>query len=226
MAMPIMLTSRDIRYGACVAIGSANGGSQMRVGNGADLVLHVDDLRLPLPPRVLHHPRLDHVEHVGVAIVVVADVLLVQLAAAAPPRTASRRCFVIPVGDHLMPVRIDRRPQHQHDVVEDARDLRIVGLRQQIVGELHRVLRAGDFGRVQPAVDVHEGLAFPRQRVRLGFTQPRRAAPAAARSRDSDRLREVGRRRDRAPVSRCAPASTCRPRIIVMRSLAASSFWK
>jgi hypothetical protein len=36
IAMPMVLTSRDIRNGACDAIGSANGGSQMRVGNGDD----------------------------------------------------------------------------------------------------------------------------------------------------------------------------------------------
>ena len=34
IAMPIMLISREIRYGACVAIGSAKGGSQIRVGKG------------------------------------------------------------------------------------------------------------------------------------------------------------------------------------------------
>jgi hypothetical protein len=76
--MPIMLSWLDTMPGACVAIGSANGGSQMRVGNGRRLMVHVDDVRLPLPPRVLHHARLDHVEHVGVAVVVVADVLLIE----------------------------------------------------------------------------------------------------------------------------------------------------
>ena len=46
---------------------------------GRRLVLHVDDLRLPLAPRALNDARLDHVEHVRIAVVVVADVLLVQL---------------------------------------------------------------------------------------------------------------------------------------------------
>jgi hypothetical protein len=36
IAMPIMFTSRDIRKGASLPIGSENGGSQMRVGNGDD----------------------------------------------------------------------------------------------------------------------------------------------------------------------------------------------
>ena len=34
MAMPIVLTVRDIRGGAWEAIGSAKGGSQIRVGKG------------------------------------------------------------------------------------------------------------------------------------------------------------------------------------------------
>ena len=36
IAMPIMLTSRESRYGASRPTGSENGGSQMRVGNGPD----------------------------------------------------------------------------------------------------------------------------------------------------------------------------------------------
>ncbi len=36
MAMPIMLTSRDMMNGASMPTGSENGGSQMRVGNGPD----------------------------------------------------------------------------------------------------------------------------------------------------------------------------------------------
>ena len=36
MPMPIMFTVRDISAGTRGAIGSANGGSQMRVGNGDD----------------------------------------------------------------------------------------------------------------------------------------------------------------------------------------------
>jgi hypothetical protein len=34
--MPIMLSSLDIIGGASIAIGSANGGSQIRVGNSDD----------------------------------------------------------------------------------------------------------------------------------------------------------------------------------------------
>ena len=34
MAMPIVFTSRDMMGGALLPMGSAKGGSQMRVGNG------------------------------------------------------------------------------------------------------------------------------------------------------------------------------------------------
>jgi hypothetical protein len=40
--------------------------------------MYVDDLGFPLPPGVFDHARLDHVEHVGVAVVVVPDVFLVE----------------------------------------------------------------------------------------------------------------------------------------------------
>ena len=124
IAMPIMFTSRDIRHGACVR-------DRLRERRQPDarrkrrrLMVHVDDVRLPLPPRVLHHARLDHVQHVGVAVVVVADVLLIE--------TRHRRRRVrraeprhVPVGHHLMAVGIDRRPQHQDHVVENRRDLRL-----------------------------------------------------------------------------------------------------
>jgi hypothetical protein len=98
---------------------------------GTRLMMHVDDLRLPLPPRVLEHARLDHVEHVGVAVVVVADVLLIQ---ARQPRQLVRRADVlhVPLGDHLLAVRIDRRPQHEDDVVENRFD----------VGSLARLTRS------------------------------------------------------------------------------------
>jgi hypothetical protein len=35
MVIPMVFTSRDISGGARLAMGSANGGSQMRVGKGA-----------------------------------------------------------------------------------------------------------------------------------------------------------------------------------------------
>ena len=188
MAMPIMLTSRDIRYGACVAMGSANGGSQMRVGKRRRLMVHVNDLRFPLPPGVLHHARLDHVQHVGVAIVVVADVLLVKHRQR-PHRLRCAGVLHVPLGDHLLAVRIDRRPQHQDHVVENRGDLRTVRSGQDRLEQLRRVLRARQLGRVQPAVDVDERLALFGQRSRASASLRRfRMRQTPARFPDSDRF--------------------------------------
>ena len=68
------------------------------------------------------HARLDHVQHVGVAVVVVADVLLIELRQS---RQLVRRADVlhVPLGHHLLAVGIDRRPQHQDDVVENRLDV-------------------------------------------------------------------------------------------------------
>ena len=128
------------------------------------LVVHVDDVRFPLPPGVFHDPRLDHVEHVAVAVVVVADELLVE----AGHRLARRRragALHVPLRSHLVAVWIDRRPQHQDDVAEHLLDVLVFGVetRQQVVEQQRRVLGAGELRRVQAAVDVDERLAFTRQ---------------------------------------------------------------
>ena len=132
------------------------------------------------------HARLDHVQHVGVAVVVVADVLLIQ------PRQARqlvRRADVlhVPLGDHLLAVGIDRRPQHQDDVVEHRLDLGLVGAADEVVGEQRRVLRSR---RLRSNAGRRRCARTPCLRARAG-ARPRRSgpagAPAAARSRDSDR---------------------------------------
>ncbi len=138
---------------------------------GRRLVLHVDDVGLPLAPGPRDHARLHDVQHVRVAVVVVADVLLIQL--------VQRRHLVgrphvlaVPVDDDVLSVGIDRRPEQEHVVVENLPDLRIgVGLRQQVVRQLDRVLGAGDLAGVQPAADVHERLALARQQVGVGRAQ-------------------------------------------------------
>ena len=50
-------------------------------------------------------------------------------------------------------------------------DVGLVGAVDEVVEELRRVRPAGDFGRVQAAVDVHERLAFVRELLRLGVGQ-------------------------------------------------------
>jgi hypothetical protein len=141
------------------------------------LVLHVDDLRLPLPPRARDHARLDHVQHVRVAVVVVADVLLIQLV---QRRHLVRRADIlaVPVHDDVLSIGIDRRPQEQHRVVEDRFRLRLVGAREEIVGELDGVLRPGDLRRMQSAADVDEDLALRREAPGVRIREPHRVCEA------------------------------------------------
>ena len=171
-------------------------------------MVHVDDLRLPLPPGVLEHARLDHVQHVGVAVVVVADVLLIQ------PRQARelvRRADVlhVPLGDHLVAVGIDRRPQQDDDVVEHRFGIGVVRAVDQVVEQLRDVRRTGDFRRVQSAVDVDEGFAFAREPACLGVGQPLRMREPARDLAVPIDLSQVVRRRHerevhRAPLRRLA----------------------
>ena len=86
------------------------------------------------------------------------------------------------------------------------------GAADEVVEQLRRVLRAGDFGRVQAAVDVDERLALAREPARLGvgqslrMRQPPRDLPVVI------DLREILRRRHQREVHRAGPASSCRPR--------------
>ena len=109
-----------------------------------------------------------------------------------------------------MTVRIDRRPQHQDDVVEDVGDLRIGGPREQIVGELQRVLRSGDFGRVQAAVDVDDRLAFAGQGQRPSLAQALRPRQLAGDLAIAIDLLQVRRRRDQREVELAALARGAR----------------
>ena len=127
----------------------------------------VEDLRLPFARHPGRHPRLDLVDHVAVAVVVVADVLLVE--------EGRRGDFVrraqvgaVPLGDHRLTVGVDRRPQHEDHVVEDGGDFGVVVARYEVVGELDGVLVRRDFAGVQPAVDVDEGTAFVGERTGVG----------------------------------------------------------
>ena len=174
------------------------------------LVVHVDDVRLPVAPGLLDDPRLDHVQHVGVAVVVVADVLLIELRQSGQ---LIRRPDVrhVPFAHHLLAVGIDRRPQHQNHVVEDRLGRRLVGLRpaDEVVRELRRVLRAGDFGRMQTAVDVDNRLAFAGELTRRRVGQPRRMRQPLCNLPIALDLIEVLRVRDerevhRAPLARLA----------------------
>ena len=88
----------------------------------------------------------------------------------------------VPLRGHLVAVRIDGRPQHQDDLAEHLLDVLVLAVetRQQVVEQQRCVLGAGEFRRVQPAVDVDERLAFTRQPPRVligqafGMRQPAR----------------------------------------------------
>ncbi len=167
------------------------------------LVEDVDDVRLPLAPEVLEHPRLDHVDHVAVAVVVVADVFLVE---PRQPRPLVRRVGVLhqPLAHHLHPIRVHRRPQH-HDVVgQDLLDDRIARPAEQVVGQLRRHLGAGHLGGVAAAVDVDEGASLARERPRLGVGQVLGVGQALSNLAQAVELREVGRGRDQREVHRPA----------------------
>ena len=133
----------------------------------------VQDLRLPLPHYPGRHPRLDLVDHVAVAIVVVADVRVVEEGRRGD---LEGRAHVgpVPLGDHRLSVGVDRWPQHEDHVVEDGPDLGVVVPGDEIVRQLDRVLRVRDFGGVQPAVDVDQGAALVGQSPGLGVGQPLR----------------------------------------------------
>ena len=173
---------------------------------GRRLMVYVDDLRLPLPPRACDHARLDHVQHIAVAVVVVPDVLLVELVQRAH-LVRGANVLPVPVGDDLLPVGIDTRPEEDHRVVKDRLRARLVGLAQQVIRELDRVLRPRDLARVESAADVDEDLPLASQRARFGagepggmreplrdLTQPRQVREILARRDDGERPVTAGRR--------------------------------
>ena len=92
----------------------------MRAGNGADLVLVIDDLREPLARTAACETcaRLREVHHEPVAIVIVAGVLLIEMR---ERREFVRRADIlaVPVRDPIQAVGIDDRDLQQDDVVAD-----------------------------------------------------------------------------------------------------------
>ena len=97
-----------------------------------------------MSPGAGDHARLDHVQHVGVAVVVVADVLLVQLFQRSH-FVGSPHIIPIPVHHDVLAVRIERRPQQDDDILENGLDLGVVGVGQEVVCQLDRVLCARHF---------------------------------------------------------------------------------
>ncbi len=105
--------------------------------------------------------------HVEVAVVVVADVLLVKDRNSA--HGAFGRLFVphVPVGNEVEPVGVGRHGQ-ENDVVEDAPGLGVVRA-DHPPDELDELLGAEDLRRVETAVDPDNGLALGGEAARVGF---------------------------------------------------------
>ena len=185
-------------------------------------------------PRVLHHARLDHVQHVGVAVVVVADVLLIELrqrrlrphpGAGDRPACASRATCTSRRPSTA--VRIDRRPEHEDHVVEDRLRLGIVG-----AGSAGR--RAAAASSAAPAISVAcrppsmctNALPSRASCLRLVVGQPFGMREPPRDLAVVIDLRQVVFGRDQREVVRAALRASCPPRTIIIVSLAASTFWK
>ncbi len=133
-------------------------------------MMTIEDYRVPFQLSASHFLRLEHVVHVAVAVVIVPDVLLIQIGQRAD---LIRRTQVlsIPRDDFVLTVRIQRRPQHHDDVVQNRIDLRIALGRDELISQLNRVLRAGHLGGVKPTVEMNDRLALVRERFCLVIGQ-------------------------------------------------------
>jgi len=72
------------------------------------------------------------------------------------------RVFLIPVGDDVRAVGVERGHEQNDHIVEDPLDLRRV-LRSQFVSQFGRGERPADFGRVNAARDDDHGLSLAEQ---------------------------------------------------------------
>ena len=106
----------------------------------AHLVLVDVDLGQPVVVKDLGHgPGLGQVEHVPVAVVVVAGVVVVEPGHAAA-LVLGADVFPVPVDDHLVAVRVVARHEEDDDVVEDLAGVEEGPAGDEVVGELHRHL--------------------------------------------------------------------------------------
>ena len=161
---------------------------------GALLVHVVRDDRLVL---VLHqldvHARFLLREHEPVAVVVVADVLVIQVGIDA---VVGRALGLVPVIDHqVLAVGILRRHHQHHRVVENLPNLRTV-LGGEPMDDVDDRLAVRDFRGVNGRVDQVERLAFRGELLRFRVRQPARIGQAAVDLHQSIEPRQVLRRAD------------------------------
>ncbi len=136
-----------------------------------------------------------HVVHIAVAIVVMTDVFLVEIRQRAD-LVGCTHILPIPCDHFVLTVRIERRPQHQDHVIENRVYRRIALGRNQLVAKQDGLLSTGDFGGVQAAVDVDDGLAFARQRLGLFVGETPALGQAARDVLIFVKLRQIPRRGD------------------------------
>ena len=169
------------------------------------LVVVVDDLRQPAPVEdAADVARLGVVVGVVVAVVVVADVALVEHGDATD--SLGRH---VGVGDQLHAVGVGRADEEDHAIEDATRFLVVLG--HHAPDELDDVLRRDALGCVHAGIDPNDGLALTREPLGFVGVDPARATQPLADLAILLALLEVGWRTDdrhpvRLPVRRGADA--------------------
>ena len=170
-------------------------GRHVEAGAIAAHVVVVDvGLRLPVPVHDLGGVlRLDEVEEVAIPVVVVPGVRMVE------PRQAhslvlAPECFVVPVGDHDLAIRVEAGDQQEDHVVENPPGLLVVP-GEQVVDQLGRHLGAADLGGVEAHRLADHRLALRDQRIDLGLVEPLRVEEPVVHFSQLLELGQVLRRR-------------------------------
>jgi hypothetical protein len=130
-----------------------------------------EELRVPaVVEDAVDRPGLLLGEHIIVAVVVVTHIGMVE-----PRHVAAfvgrAHVFVVPVDDHHLPVRIDRRHQEEDRGVEPGEHLRVAG-GGHAVHEFQGHLGRADLGGVDGTGDHRDGLALRHQRAGLVLGHP------------------------------------------------------
>ena len=149
----------------------------------AHLVHVVHDLGVPASVQVLDgQPRLLLRERVPVAVVVVADVRVVEHRGR---RVLERSPLLaaVPLGHELRAVGVVRREHEEHDAVEGGAGLRIVA-RREVVKEAQRGERAPDLCRVDRERHRHDRAAVLDEPAGLRVGEPARIGDPRVRLAD------------------------------------------
>ena len=114
-----------------------------------------------------HISRFNDILREGVAVVVVAGIDMIKAGiVAALIRRAL--CLIIPVGDHDLAIGVEAGDHYEHDIIEYV--MYLVGvLRNQVIGQIYRHLRAADLGGVKAHALDRNGLALFDKGVDLFF---------------------------------------------------------